>query len=112
MTFQAPIDDIRFVLHELADLKSVLALPGFEDISSELIDAVLQENARFAEQAVAPLNKVGDTRHPVWKDGHVTTSAGFKEAFEAYAQAGWQGLNHAADLGGQGLPKLVAAPAS
>lgn len=111
MDYQAPIDDIRFVLHELAGLRDVLALPGFEDISSDLVDAVLQENARFVEQAVAPLNKVGDTSHPVWADGQVTTSPGFKEVFKEYTGAGWQGLNHSAELGGQGLPKLLAAPA-
>lgn len=112
MDYQAPIDDIRFVLHELAGLKDILALPGFEDISVDLVDAVLQENARFAEQAIAPLNRVGDTSHPVWADGHVTTSPGFRKAFKDFADAGWQGLNHSAELGGQGLPKLVAAPAS
>lgn len=112
MDYQAPIDDIRFVLHELAGLRDVLALPGFEEISIDLVDAVLQENARFAEQAIAPLNAVGDTSPPVWQDGHVKTSPGFKQAFKEFAQAGWQGLNHSADLGGQGLPKLIAAPAS
>ena len=112
MDYQAPIDDIRFVLHELAGLRDVLALPGFEEISIDLVDAVLQENARFAEQAIAPLNKVGDVSHPVLANGKVTTSPGFKEAFEEFADAGWQGLNHSAELGGQGLPKLLAAPAT
>lgn len=111
MDYQAPIDDIRFVLHELAGLRDVLALPGFEEISSDVVDAVLQENARFAEQAVAPLNRVGDTSPPVWKDGQVITSPGFKDVFKDYTEGGWQGLNHSADLGGQGLPKLLAAPA-
>lgn len=112
MDYQAPIDDIRFVLHELAGLRDVLALPGFEEISIDLVDAVLQENARFAEQAIAPLNKVGDVSHPVLTNGNVKTSPGFKEAFKEFAEAGWQGLNHSAELGGQGLPKLLAAPAS
>ena len=112
MDYQAPIDDIRFVLHELACLRDVLALPGFDEVSIDLVDAVLQENARFAEQAIAPLNKVGDTSHPVLADGQVTTSPGYKQAFKEFAEAGWQGLNHSAELGGQGLPKLLAAPAS
>lgn len=112
MDYQAPIDDIRFVLHELAGLREVLAMPGFEDVTHDLVDAVLHENARFAEQAVAPLNRVGDTSPPVWDDGQVTTSPGFSKVFRSYAEAGWQGLNHSAELGGQGLPKLVAAPAT
>lgn len=112
MDYQAPIDDMRFVLHELAGLDEVIAMPGFEDFSVELVDAVLQENARFAEQAIAPLNKVGDVQHPVWSDGQVRTSPGFRQAFKAFAEGGWQGLNHSTEFGGQGLPKLVAAPAS
>ncbi|MDN5844455.1 MAG: acyl-CoA dehydrogenase family protein, partial [Alcaligenaceae bacterium] len=110
MTYRAPIQDIRFILKELADLEGVLALPGFEEFNDDLVDAVLEENARFVEQEVAPLNVQSD-RHPAqWCDGEVVTSPGFKEAFQAFAEAGWQGLQHDQDLGGQGLPKLVAAP--
>lgn len=112
MDYQAPIEDIRFVLHELAGLRDVVALPGFEDISLDLVDAVLHENARFVEQAIAPLNQKGDTHHPVWANGEVTATPGFKQAFRQFGDAGWQGLNHATELGGQGLPKMVAAPAS
>jgi alkylation response protein AidB-like acyl-CoA dehydrogenase len=110
MTFQVPLQDIRFVLRELADLTGVLALPGFEEINADLVDAVLEENARFVEHEVAPLNRVGDTQPALWQDGHVRTSPGFREAFQAFVQGGWQGLSHAAEWGGQGLPKLVAAP--
>uniref|UniRef100_UPI00333E3817 acyl-CoA dehydrogenase n=1 Tax=Castellaniella defragrans TaxID=75697 RepID=UPI00333E3817 len=112
MAYQAPIQDIRFILRELADLQGVLALPGFEEISADLVDAVLDENARFVEQEVAPLNIEGD-RHPaVWHDGEVRTSPGFKAAFQAFAQGGWQGLQHESKVGGQGLPRLVGAPAT
>ncbi|HEX7385860.1 MAG TPA: acyl-CoA dehydrogenase [Castellaniella sp.] len=110
MTYQVPLRDIRFVLHELADLSGVLALPGFEDITSELVDAVLDEDARFVEQVVAPLNRVGDTQPAQWHDGVVQTSPGFREAFQAFVKGGWQGLSHPARIGGQGLPRLVAAP--
>lgn len=112
MEYQAPIEDMRFVLHELAGLRDIIALPGFEEISPDLVDAVLHENARFVEQVIAPLNQKGDTEHPVWADGVVTTTPGFRQAFREFADAGWQGLNHATEMGGQGLPKLVAAPAS
>src|SRR5690606_23339355 len=94
MTYRAPTQDIRFILKELADLEGVLALPGFEEFNEELIDAVLEENARFAEQEIAPLNVESD-RHPaLWRDGKVEASPGFKEAFRAYAEGGWQGLQH------------------
>ncbi|SHG86388.1 acyl-CoA dehydrogenase [Pollutimonas bauzanensis] len=112
MTYRAPTQDIRFVLKELADLDGVLALPGFEEVSEDLVDAVLQENARFVEQAIAPLNRAGDTTPAKWNDGAVTTSPGFKKAFAEFAQGGWQGLQHEQEWGGQGLPKLVGAAAS
>lgn len=109
MSYRAPTQDIRFVLNELADLQGVLALPGYEDISEDLVDAVLEENARFVEQEIAPLNIQGD-RHPAsWQDGVVQTSPGFKSAFAAFAAGGWQGLAHEPEQGGQGLPQLVAA---
>ncbi len=112
MTYRAPTQDIRFVLKELADLDGVLALPGFEEVSQDLVDAVLDENARFAEQAIAPLNRAGDTSPAKWADGAVTTSPGFKQAFKAFSEGGWQGLQHEQQWGGQGLPKLVGAPAN
>ncbi|MDS1141943.1 acyl-CoA dehydrogenase [Pusillimonas sp. SM2304] len=112
MTYRAPTQDIRFILNELADLDGVLALPGFEEVSGDLVDAVLEENARFVEQAIAPLNRSGDTEPATWSDGAVRTSPGFKQAFSEFAQGGWQGLQHEQEWGGQGLPKLVGAPAS
>lgn len=111
MTYRVPTQDIRFALKELADLPGVLELPGFEDFSAELIDAIIDENARFVEQEVAPLNRAGDENGAKWNDGVVTTTPGFKKAFEEFAKAGWQGLQHEAELGGQGLPKLIGAVA-
>ncbi len=110
MTYQAPTQDIRFILRELADLEGVLALPGFEEVSEDLVDAVLEENARFVEQEIAPLNVEGDRNPASWHDGEVRSSPGFKAAFQAFAQGGWQGLQHEAEIGGQGLPRLVGAP--
>jgi alkylation response protein AidB-like acyl-CoA dehydrogenase len=110
MSYTAPLDDIRFVMKELAGLSDILALPGFEDVDEALVDATLNENARFVENAIAPLNRIGDTQPPTWAAGKVTTSPGFAAAFRAYAQGGWQGLQHSQEWGGQGLPKLVAAP--
>lgn len=110
MSYVAPLKDMLFVMNELADLAAINALPGCEDATPETVEAVLEENARFCAEVIAPLNQAGD-RHPSeWKDGKVTTTPGFKEAFKAYAAAGWQGVQHPADFGGQGLPKLVATP--
>ncbi len=110
MSYVAPLKDMLFVMNELADLAAINALPGCEDATPQTVEAVLEENARFCGEVIAPLNQAGD-RHPSeWKDGKVTTTPGFKEAFKAYAAAGWQGVQHPADFGGQGLPKLVATP--
>ncbi|WP_427183599.1 acyl-CoA dehydrogenase [Bordetella bronchialis] len=112
MSYHVPLADIRFTLKELAGLDGVLALPGYEEATPDLVDAVLRENARFVEQAIAPLNRAGDRRPASWRDGTVTTPPGYAETFRAYAQAGWQGLLHPPAWGGQGLPKLVAAVAN
>jgi len=99
-----------FVLKELAGLDQVSQLPGCEDATEETVDAVLNENAKFTSEVVAPLNWSGDVEAANWKDGVVTTAKGFKEAFKAFGEQGWQGLQHPAEFGGQGLPKLVATP--
>jgi len=110
MSYNAPVKDMMFVLKELAGLDQVSQLPGCEDATEETVDAVLNENAKFTSEVVAPLNWSGDVEAANWKDGVVTTAKGFKEAFKAFGEQGWQGLQHPAEFGGQGLPKLVATP--
>ncbi|SFB09728.1 butyryl-CoA dehydrogenase [Collimonas sp. OK607] len=110
MSYVAPLKDMLFVLNELAGLEQVSTLPGCEDATPETVEAVLQENAKFCSEVVAPLNRSGDLEPSYWHDGEVTTSKGFKEAFKAFAEAGWQGVQHPVEFGGQGLPKLVATP--
>ncbi len=110
MTYTAPLKDMLFVINELADLDAVAAMPGFEDATRETAQAVLEENARFVQDVIAPLNRAGDIAPSSWKDGVVTTTAGFKEAFKSYGEAGWQGVQHDVEHGGQGLPKLIATP--
>lgn len=110
MSYVAPIKDMLFVLNELAGLHAVNALPGCEDATPETVEAVLEENAKFCSEVVAPLNWPGDLAPSYWHDGEVTTTKGFKEAFKAFGAAGWQGVQHPVDFGGQGLPKLVATP--
>jgi alkylation response protein AidB-like acyl-CoA dehydrogenase len=98
-----------FTIEHLADIGQVAQIPGFEDAGLDTAAAVLEECARFNEGVVAPLNVEGD-RNPSWfKDGAVTTTPGFKEAFRQFAEGGWQGLQHPADFGGQGLPKTIGA---
>jgi alkylation response protein AidB-like acyl-CoA dehydrogenase len=109
MSYTAPIKDMLFVLHELAGLKAIQQLPGCEEATDETVQAVLEENARFMGEVIAPLNSSGDTQPGTWSDGNVATSPGFRSAFRSFAEAGWQGIQHPAEFGGQGLPKVVGA---
>jgi butyryl-CoA dehydrogenase len=109
MSYTAPIKDMLFVMRELAGLGDIQRLPGCEEATDETVQAVLEENARFMAEVVAPLNWSGDVQPGGWAEGNVTTSPGFRAAFRAFAEAGWQGIQHPAEFGGQGLPKLVSA---
>ncbi|MGE8447187.1 MAG: acyl-CoA dehydrogenase [Comamonas sp.] len=109
MSYKAPVKDMLFAMEHLARIDQVAQIPGFEEAGLETAQAVLEECARFNEEVVAPLNVVGDLHPSTWKDGQVSTTAGFKEAFAQYVQGGWQGLQHPVDAGGQGLPKTIGA---
>ncbi len=109
MSYIAPVKDMLFDIEHLARIDEIAKLPGFEDAGLETAQAVLEECAKFNQDVVAPLNVAGDTRPSSFKDGQVTTTPGFKEAFAQYVAGGWQGLQHPADFGGQGLPKTIGA---
>ena len=109
MTYRAPVKDMLFVMQELAGLAAVAQLPGFEDADLDTATAVLDECAKFNQDVVAPLNREGDLNPSSFKDGVVTTTPGFKQAFKQFAAGGWQGLHHPVAHGGQGLPKLIHA---
>src|ERR1035437_2801420 len=98
-----------FNMKYLANIDQIAQLPGMEDAGFETAQAVLEEAAKFNEGVLAPLNWEGDKNPTSWKDGEVTATPGFKEAFKQYAEAGWQGLQHPVDCGGQGLPKTIGS---
>jgi len=108
LSYTAPIKDMLFVMRELAGLANVQKLPGSEDATDETVVAVLEESARFCGEVLAPLNWTGDLKPARWNDGEVTTTPGFKVAFRGFVAAGWQGVQHPTEYGGQGLPRLVA----
>ena len=110
MPYVAPVKDMLFVMNELAGLSEVVAYPSYAEAGADvdLAPAILEESAKFNQDVVAPLNWPGDQNPSSLKDGIVTTTPGFKDAFEQFAAAGWQGVVHPAEFGGQGLPKLIA----
>ncbi|MDW5442085.1 acyl-CoA dehydrogenase [Polaromonas sp. SM01] len=109
MSYKAPLKDMLFDIKHLADIDAVAQIPGFEEAGFETAQAVLEECAKFNEGVLAPLNREGDINPSSWKNGEVTTTPGFKQAYKQYAEGGWQGLQHPLDFGGQGLPKTIGA---
>jgi alkylation response protein AidB-like acyl-CoA dehydrogenase len=105
--YAAPLDDIRFVLENVVDLAGLTKFDAYQHVDPDTVHGVLEENARFMEQLVAPLNHSGDVQHSRWSDGTVTTPDGFKEAYQQYVSAGWGGVPFPADYGGGGFPWLV-----
>ena len=109
MSYSAPVKDMLFNMAHLANIDEIARMPGFEDAGFETAQAVLEECARFNQDVVAPLNWDSDKQPSHWQDGQVTTSPGFKQAYQQYTEGGWQGLQHPAAFGGQGLPKTIGA---
>ena len=108
-SYKAPVDDVIFLLSDVLHIDRHNNLPGFAEATSDVIEAILVEAAKFAEQVLTPLNRVGDKegcrRHD---DASVTTPSGFKEAYRRLTAGGWMGLSAPAEFGGQGLPMVLA----
>jgi len=107
-TYQPPLRDMRFVIHELVGLEGVTAAPQFADVTPDLVDQVLEEAGKFASGVLDPLNRSGDQQGAQWKDGAVTAPAGFQDAYRQFTDGGWNSLTGLPEYGGQGLPHLVA----
>jgi hypothetical protein len=108
-TYKAPVDEVLFLLNDVFPIARHNNLPGFADASPDLVEAVLSEAAKFAEEVVQPLNLPGDregcARHA---DGSVTTPKGYKDAFRRYVDGGWMGISAPQEFGGQGLPETLS----
>lgn len=105
--YKAPLDDIRFLLQDVHDVAQLSALPGFEEATPDMIDAVLVEGAKICEEVLFPINQSGDTEGVKHEQGEVRTPSGFKEAYAQYAAGGWTGVSADPAYGGQGLPESV-----
>src|SRR5882762_5470230 len=109
-SYKAPVEDTIFLLRDVLGYERHGNLPGFADAPIDLVETVLGEAGKLAEEIFQPLNRVGDLegckRHD---DGRVTTPKGFKEAHDAFGQGGWIGLSAPAEFGGQGLPATLTS---
>jgi hypothetical protein len=105
--YRAPLDDYRFLLNELLELDKQRDLPQYGDLTPDLLEDVLTNAGKFCEEVLHPLNQSGDEEGCHFENGVVRTPKGFKEAFKAYCDAGWNGLNAPAELGGSGMPVLL-----
>ncbi|MDE1939820.1 MAG: acyl-CoA dehydrogenase family protein, partial [Alphaproteobacteria bacterium] len=110
--YRAPVDDYRFVMQELLELEKQRDLPGFADLEPDLVDDILKNAAKFCEEVLQPLNQSGDEEGCHFENGVVRTPKGFKEAYEAYREAGWGGLGAPAEYGGSAMPMIVTMAVS
>ncbi|HNM80125.1 MAG: acyl-CoA dehydrogenase [Betaproteobacteria bacterium] len=107
--YRAPLVEMRFVMDELAGFRELATeVPAYAEATPDLADAILEEAARFAEDVLAPLNRVGDREGARLSAGAVTTAPGWREAYAAFCAAGWHGIASPGEFGGQGLPGSLA----
>ncbi len=106
-TYTAPLRDMRFVLHELLGVEQIAKLPGYAEATPDLVDSILDEAAKLAEEVLAPLNRAGDEEGCRYENGVVTAPPSFRSAYDTFVAAGWTSLAADPDYGGQGLPQIV-----
>ena len=102
--YKAPLRDYKFVMQEMLNCENHYLTLGYEDATTDMVDAILSEAAKFTEQVIAPINQIGDQQGCQWDLGTVTTPDGFKEAYSQYVEGGWPTLAQDKEIGGQGLP--------
>jgi len=106
--YNPPVQEILFILTELAGIDDVAALPGFEDATPDMVAAIVEEAGKLASNVIAPINRIGDQQGSKLSDGKVSTPDGWQQAYNTFCENGWNGLSFDPEFGGQGLPHLLA----
>jgi alkylation response protein AidB-like acyl-CoA dehydrogenase len=110
MTIYRPqTEDLLFVLEHIAELESISNLPGFDEVSTDLVTTILDEAGKFAAEVLAPLNRVGDRQGAYLEEGVAKTPDGWKEAYTLFVESGWNSISFSEEIGGQGLPRVVSS---
>jgi alkylation response protein AidB-like acyl-CoA dehydrogenase len=106
--YKAPLRDVSFVMNELLESEKLYqTLPGFEEATQDMLDAIVGEAAKFCEEVIAPLNQSGDEEGCTWSESGVKTPEGFPQAYKQYVDNGWPALSAEVESGGQGMPNLL-----
>ena len=111
-TYQAPIADMLFDMYELSGMSDIAQLPGYEEVTPDLVEAILEEIGKLSEEVLAPLNQIGDQQGAKLENGIVITADGFKEAYQQFVEGGWNSIIFEPEYGGQGLPSLISTAVS
>lgn len=106
--FAPPIEAMLFIMRDVAELQAIAQLPGNDEISDDVVSAILGEASKFGSDVLAPINQTGDQQGCILENGLVRTPDGFKDAYSAFVDGGWNGIAAPIEHGGQGLPRLVA----
>ena len=106
-TYTPPIDNIKFILHDVLGAAQLADLPGYEEVSDDLMNQIIEEGGKICEEVLFPLNLSGDQEGCAFDDGNVTTPKGFKEAYGTFAEGGWCVLSATGEYGGMGMPTLL-----
>lgn len=110
MAYKAPVRDLTFILNEVLEIDRYTNQPGFQDVSSDLVQQILEEAGRFSDEVIAPINHSGDKEGCHWAEGGVvTTPKGWKEAYHQMVEAGWPALTADPAYGGQGMPSIIGS---
>lgn len=105
--YKVPLDNIRFVLHDVLGAESLTSLPGYGDANADLMNQIIEEGAKMCEEVLFPINQSGDKEGCTFDNGKVTTPSGFKQAYQSFTESGWCGVSADPEYGGMGLPHLV-----